>query len=94
MPALLIRIDDHTSKQLETMSRSEGVGAEDLAARLLRRAIINARPRARFDADTVLHSNAPFAQEDLELAESDSEHRLASLDLRTTHNRPPSNPHS
>jgi hypothetical protein len=75
MSALLIQLDDRTARQLETMSRSEGVGTEDFAAKLLRRAILQARPRRTFDADAVRQANQPFEAEDLALADSDVDQR-------------------
>lgn len=79
MPALLIRLDDRTNKQLEALSLSEGIGTEDCAARLLRRAILSARPRRIFDPESVRSANAPFEAEDLALADSDAAARYESL---------------
>ena len=79
MSPLTVRLDERTSRHLEELSRSEGVGAEDYAARLLRRAVLAARPRRRFDPDEVHRSNAGFEREDTSLAESGTADRLRSL---------------
>jgi hypothetical protein len=80
MSALVVRLDERTSRHLEELSRSEGVGTEDYAARLLRRAVLAARPRRRFDPEHVRRSNAGFEQEDIALAESGAEERCRSLE--------------
>ncbi len=79
MTSLLITLDDPTRRRLDSLSRLEGIAAEDAAARLLRRAVMGARPRRTFDTDAILRINEPFAHEDLALAESDSESRLELL---------------
>ena len=79
MSTLTVPIDDRMRRQLEDLSRAEGVGTEDMAGRLLRRALLRSRPRPAFDAQAVREANAPFAEEDLALAESDGTARLEAL---------------
>ena len=79
MSALLVRLDDSAIKQLETLSRSEGIRAEEFAAKLLRRAILQTRARRKFDAQEIASANSSFAAEDLALTESDAEARLQAL---------------
>ncbi len=70
-----IVLDGRTEAVLLELSRKEQIAPDDLAARLLRRAIRAARPRPVYDIEAIRANCEEFAEEDAALADSDSEHR-------------------
>jgi hypothetical protein len=79
MSARTIVLDGHTEAVLLELSRKEQVAPDDLAARLLRRAIRAARPRPVYDIEALRAYAQEYAEEELALADSDPEHRAALL---------------
>ena len=79
MTTLMIDIDMQTESALRELSAREGSAVSEIAARLLVRAIRASRPRPVYDADALQAAYAPFAEEDLALAESATTERAALL---------------
>ncbi len=79
MSTRTIVLDGPTEAVLLELSRKEQVAPDDLAARLLRRALRAARPRPVYDIEAIRANCAEFAEEELALADSDPEHRAALL---------------
>lgn len=77
---LTIALDEGTETALRDLCQSEGAEIDDLASRLLKRAVRAARPRPRYDIEALKARYAEFADEDLALAESDLVHRAELLD--------------
>lgn len=75
---LTIALDEGTETALRDLCQSEGAGIDDLASRLLKRAVRAARPR--YDIEALKARYAEFADEDLALADSDLAHRAELLD--------------
>lgn len=86
MTTRTITLDERTDADLQRLSATENTDPNELAARLLRRAIRAARPRpakaspcatARclYDLEAIKANAAEFASEDEALAESDIAHR-------------------
>ncbi len=75
MSTRTIVLDGRTEAVLLELSRKEQIAPDDLAARLLRRAIRAARPRPVYDIEAIRANCEEFAEEDAALADSDSEHR-------------------
>ena len=79
MTNLVIAVDDKTESALRELSAQAGANMSELAARLLRRAVRATRPRPVYDREALKAAYAPFAEEDLALAEADAEHRALLL---------------
>ena len=77
---LTIAIDTGTESALRKLCDTDGIQMDVLASRLLARAVRAARPRPVYDIEAIKLAAAEFAEEDLALAESDLEHRLALLE--------------
>jgi hypothetical protein len=75
MVSVTIALDERTEDKLNRLSASEGIPADELAARLLRRAVRAKIPRPAWDLDAIRAHAATFAEEDLALADADSAHR-------------------
>lgn len=75
MTTLTITLDDFAETQLQKLSTTEGDDMNRVATRLLKRAILAARPRPVYDLEAIKANAAEFAAEDLALAESDAVHR-------------------
>lgn len=73
--ALTIHLDHHTENSLRELSQQEGTNMSVVATRLLKRALRVARPRPVFDTEAIKAANAPFIEEDEQLAESGSTER-------------------
>ena len=79
MPTLTLTVDERTNDQLTRLSAGEGVPANEMAVRLLRRALRAKRPKPLWDSEAIRSHAASFAEEDARLAESDLPHRAALL---------------
>ena len=79
MTTLTITLDDSVEAWLKQLSTAEGADMDRVAARLLRRAILAARPRPVYDLEAIRANAEEFAAEDLALAESDVAHRAELL---------------
>ena len=79
MASLTLELDALTEQGLRQLSQQDGADASEIAARLLARAVRAARRRPVYDIDALIAANAPFADEDLEIAESDAAERAELL---------------
>jgi hypothetical protein len=79
MTTLMIVIDTQTESTLRELSARDGSEVSEIAARLLSRAVRASRPRPVYDADALKAAYAPFAEQDLALAESAIDERAALL---------------
>lgn len=70
MARVTVEIDANTQTQLLALGAQDGIPPEEVAARLLARAVRAARIRPHFDANSIRLANAEFVSEDLALAES------------------------
>ena len=70
-----ITLDGPSDAVLVELSRKESVEPDELASRLLRRALRVARPRPVYDIEAIRANCEEFAAEDAALADSDSQHR-------------------
>ncbi len=77
---LTIEIDESTQAGLRTLSGDDGGDLTRMAARLLARAVRAAMPRPIYDIEAIKLAVAEFEEEELALADSDPEHRLALLE--------------
>ena len=78
MASLTLELDAPTEQGLRQLSQPDG-DINKMAARLLARAVRAARPRPVYDIEALIAANAPFAEEDLEIAESGVEERAELL---------------
>ncbi len=70
MTTLMINIDTQTENTLRELSARDGSEVSEIAARLLSRAVRASRLRPAYDAEALKAVYAPFAEQDLALAES------------------------
>ncbi|MDQ2686397.1 MAG: hypothetical protein M3Y28_00860 [Armatimonadota bacterium] len=75
----LIITDNFVETHLQQISSAENNDMDRVATRLLKRAILAARPRPVYDLEAIKANAAEFAAEDLALAESDVAHRAELL---------------
>ena len=78
MATITIIVDEITEADLQRQSAKEGRQASEYAARLLARAVRNARPRVVFDPELLKAYTAENAEEEA-LANSDGAHRAQVL---------------
>lgn len=71
--------DSFVETQLQQISSAENKDMDRVTTRLLKRAILAARPRPVYDLEAIKANAAEFAAEDLALADSDSAHRAELL---------------
>lgn len=79
MEPLTLTLDASTRADVARFAARWGVGESEAALRLLRRGVRAWRPRPVYDLDAIRAYTAAHAAEDLALADSDPEHRLALL---------------
>jgi len=79
MATITIIVDEITEADLQRQSAKEGRQASEYAARLLARAVRNARPRVVFDPELLKAYTAENAEEEEALANSDGAHRAQVL---------------
>ena len=79
MTTLMIPIDGQAEQSLQEMSARQGIDPVEMASRLLKRAILAARPKPVFDLEVLKAYAEENAAEELALAESDLEHRAELL---------------
>lgn len=72
MTSINVIVDNRTESGLRDISLREGIDVTDIASRLLARAVRAARVRPTFDVEELRSAYAPFADEDLQLAEADA----------------------
>ena len=79
MSTRTITLDGRTEAVLIELARKESIEPDELASRLLRRALRAARPRRTYDIEAIRANCEEFAAEDIALADSDIQHRAALL---------------
>ena len=79
MMSLEIVLDEASAKSLQEMSARLGIDPAVMASRLVKRAILLARPRPVFDMEMLKAYVAEHGVEDLALAEANQEHRAELL---------------
>ena len=79
MVTLTIDLDEVIAKDLRRISLDEGCEPAVTAARLLKRAVLRARPRPVYDVEAIKAAYSEFAAEDAALADEDSEEALRHL---------------
>lgn len=67
---LTITIDKKSEQSLQQMSKQRGMNPDDMASRLLRRALRAALPKPVYDMEALKAAYAEFAEEDLALSEA------------------------
>ncbi len=77
---LSITLDERTEAGLRQMSDELGQDEAVVAARLVTRAVLMARPKPVYDTEALKALYTEFEEEDMALAESDAEHRQALLE--------------
>ena len=75
MTTLTIAIDECTEAGLRRLCAAENASPDEIAARLLARAVRAARPRPAHDIEALKAYAAEYAAEEEALAESDRAHR-------------------
>ena len=80
MTTIPVRVDTATESGLRHLVEQDGEDVTAVAARLLARAVRDARPRVKFDTDLIRTAIAGFEDEDERLAESAAEERAALLE--------------
>ena len=81
MSQVTIEIDAITEQRLHILTQTDAESVPEVASRLLRRAVLLARPRRKFDTEDMRLANLEFAAEDEALAESASAERVHLLEL-------------
>lgn len=72
---LTIAVDEGTETALRDLCQTDGSAIDALAARLLARAVRAAMPRPTYDIEAIKLAVAEFEEDELALADSDTEHR-------------------
>ena len=80
MKTIEITVDERTLAGLQEMAAAQKIGVEEMASRLLKRAIRAARPKPVYDIEALRAYAKEFEAEDLALADSGSAHRLELLE--------------
>ena len=80
MMVLDVTVDELTFTTLEELAAARSISVEEMASRLLRRAIRAARPKPIYDVEVLRAYAKEFEAEELALADSDSAHRLELLE--------------
>ena len=79
MPTLTINIDDSTARNLKEASERDGYELGEAAARYLKRALLLARPRPKYDIEKIRAANAEFIEEDRAFDDLDAEETVELL---------------
>lgn len=80
MTTLDVTVDELTFTFLEKLALARGINIDEMASRLLKRAIRAARPKPVYDVEALRAYAKEFEAEDLALADSGSAHRLELLE--------------
>jgi hypothetical protein len=75
MTTLTIELDDRAAENLRTIAATEGTVPDEMAARLLRRAILRARVRTPVDREALRAYIAEEGENEVALAESGVQER-------------------
>jgi predicted transcriptional regulator len=80
MTTFTIELDDRTAKSLQHLSETEGTVPDEMAARLLRRAVRQARPPLQYDREALRAYMVQAGDEEAADAEAGVAERAALLD--------------
>ncbi len=80
MTTIDVAVEERIFQTLKEVALARSIGVEEMASRLLRRAIRTAQPKPVYDIEVLRSYAKEFEAEDLALADSDSAHRLELLE--------------